>query len=198
MAKDTTDSVKSFSTFFLNKHKKLESGTATLGNSIIWSRNGKETGRINYDVSITDSDSYVRLKYKLRRWGEEEWRSIDYRIPLEAIPCHFGGKRWYFRCPLTKNGCFCDRRVAFLYEVGDYFGCRHCADLTYESCNESKRMRGWPWKILTDAWKADELMAEVKVKYYNGKPTRKYRQCLKLWKDDLDVIKAEEQLYKQL
>jgi hypothetical protein len=48
----------------------------------------------------------------------------------------FGGLRWWFVCPLTVNGRPCGRRVGKLYlpPAGRYFGCRHCHDLTYTSC----------------------------------------------------------------
>jgi hypothetical protein len=55
-------------------------------------------------------------------------------------------------------------------------------------------MRGFPWKILADSWKADELAQHVRVRYYNGKPTRKYRRCLKLWGADDHVLEAEKAL----
>jgi hypothetical protein len=47
-------------------------------------------------------------------------------------------KHFYFICPLVVNGRACRRRVAKLYlpPGGEYFGCRHCYNLTYESCKE--------------------------------------------------------------
>jgi hypothetical protein len=50
----------------------------------------------------------------------------------------FGGLRWWFICPLIVNGRRCNRRVGKLYlpPAARYFGCRHCHDLTYTSCQE--------------------------------------------------------------
>src|SRR3989344_1762806 len=194
MSRDTTDNARSLSTFFLNKQKKLVPDCSSFNNNVIWSRNGSEVARIGYNMSTLSDDSYIHLSYKVRRWGEEEWLPIDQKIRLENIPCHFGGKRWYFRCSLSKDGVYCGRRVAILYSAGDYFGCRHCADLSYDSCNQSRKMRGFPWKLLTDEWKADDLYKNVKVRYYKGKPTRKYKRCLDLWGCEIEGIITDKQL----
>ena len=48
---------------------------------------------------------------------------------------HFGGRRWWFQCPLVVNGVPCRRRCRILYKPygSRYFGCRHCHRLTYRS-----------------------------------------------------------------
>jgi len=198
MSRDTTDNARSFSTFFLNKHNKLTPECRSYHNNIIWSRNCEELARIGYSISTVTGDAFIRLTYKLKRWNEDEWRPIDIKIKLESVPCHFGGERWYFRCGLSRNGVYCGRRVAILYQVGDYFGCRHCADLSYDSCNESKRFRGFPWKLLTNQWKADEIYKTLRITHYKGKTTRKYQKCLDLWGCEVEGTSAEEQLLKKL
>jgi hypothetical protein len=198
MSRDTTDNARSFSIFFLKRYHKLTPECHFYHNNIIWSRHGEEVARIGYSISTITDDSFIQLSYRVRRWGEEEWRPIDQKIGLERIPCHFGGYRWYFRCGLVKDGNYCGGRVAILYSVGDYFGCRHCADLSYDSCNQSKKMRGFPWKILTDEWKADEIYQNLRVTHYKGKPTRKYRRCLKLWSHDYKGTNLEEALQEEL
>jgi hypothetical protein len=47
-------------------------------------------------------------------------------------------------CPLRVDGRSCGRRVGKLYlpPAGGYFGCRHCHDLTYTSCQESHQFDG--------------------------------------------------------
>ena len=62
-------------------------------------------------------------------------RSLIYVVTLERTPCHFGGGRWWFRCPLAVDGVPCLRRCRILYRpLGKtYFGCRECHRLTYES-----------------------------------------------------------------
>ena len=59
-------------------------------------------------------------------------------------------------------------------------------------------MRGYPWKILTDSWKADKIFKSLKQTHYKGKPTRKYQKCLELWGVANDVHQAEKQLLKEL
>jgi hypothetical protein len=73
----------------------------------------------------------LRLIYKARQAGYD-WEDFDYRVPVEWVPCTFGGKRPYFRCPASRGGVACLRRVSKLYG-GTVFACRHCHDLTYRS-----------------------------------------------------------------
>ena len=67
-----------------------------------------------------------------------------------------------------------------LYKGGDYFGCRDCYDLTYDSRNTSKRFRGTPWRYFDLSMKIEELESKISRHYYAGKPTRKYRRVLRL------------------
>ena|SRR2546422_9535406 len=54
-------------------------------------------------------------------------------VSLHSTALHFGGVRWWFRCP------GCRRRCAKLYhDPSSVFFCRICNDLTYESCIEGK------------------------------------------------------------
>jgi len=55
-------------------------------------------------------------------------------IPLTRTLCNFGGFRWWFICPQ------CWKRVAVLYRPPrrTFFLCRHCHELTYESCQEHR------------------------------------------------------------
>jgi hypothetical protein len=71
--------------------------------------------------------------------------------------------------------------VGVLYKAGDYFGCRHCYNLTYSSKNENRRYRNYPlffW--LKSLKKIEELEEKIKRPYYNGKPTRKQRRLEKI------------------
>jgi len=64
-----------------------------------------------------------------------------YWIPLTTTPLPWGGKRWYFRCPLAMDGVACHARVGKLYMPPGsiHFGCRSCFDLTYQSCRNSRQ-----------------------------------------------------------
>lgn len=95
----------------------------------------KEKSSISYEVNIPLR--WMRLHYRLVRTGE----NIDYLAPLTTTRLSWGGIRWWFTCPLIRNAQNCDRQVGKLYRPSGcrYFGCRHCYDLTYTSCQESHR-----------------------------------------------------------
>ena len=67
-----------------------------------------------------------------------------YGICLEWTPCHFGGRRWWFRCPLSRDGVPCGRRCRVVYRPAgaEFFGCRECHRLTYRS-RQQHRNRWW-------------------------------------------------------
>lgn len=73
------------------------------------------------------------------RWNE----SMDVRtsIQLQTTQPNFGGYRWCFICPLNFEGKGCGRRVGKLYLRGPYFGCRHCHQLTYQSCQGQRFLK---------------------------------------------------------
>jgi hypothetical protein len=49
---------------------------------------------------------------------------FDYKFEPETTPCNLGGVRWWFICPLSRNGVY---------------GGRHCHDLSYESRKECRK-----------------------------------------------------------
>jgi len=71
-------------------------------------------------------------------------------VPLTVSYPHFGGTRWWFRCPV------CRRRVAVLYRPPrvKQLACRHCHDLTYESAQLRRTRSG----ATISAWKAVGLL----------------------------------------
>ena len=58
-----------------------------------------------------------------------------YTILITSTRPHFGGTRFWFRCPVTRDGALCGRQVGRLYLPPDtkIFGCRSCYNLTYKS-----------------------------------------------------------------
>ena len=91
------------------------SGTTT------WSRNGVKISSIGMRATA----DYLHLGYSSKQYG-----SVIQPIPIERLPCRFGGSRAYFRCK-------CSKRVVKLYSAGKHFRCRHCYRLPYSSKNES-------------------------------------------------------------
>ena len=102
---------------------------------------GEVTSTIGIAVSVSlegYGENEVQLTYSMTDRTTGDKKDFDYKIELVSTPCHFGGVRWWFICPLWKNGVHCGRRVGKLYLPGNatYFGCRHCYNLTYKSCKE--------------------------------------------------------------
>ena len=64
---------------------------------------------------------------------------MDYRVRLVTTQPTYGGRRWWFLCPLACMDGGPPRRVAKLYlpPGGRYFGSREAYGLTYTSCQES-------------------------------------------------------------
>lgn len=103
---------------------------------------GEVTSSIGIAVSVSREgfgEDYVRLSYsQTDRFTAEKKKDLDYKIELVTTACYFGGVRYWLVCPLANNGRLCGKRVAKLYLPGRqiYFGCRHCYNLTYRSCQE--------------------------------------------------------------
>jgi len=88
-------------------------------------------------MTVMDKDRpRLTLRYATSRRAEATWTHNQEHIWLETTPCHYGGERWWFRCPQ------CDRRRAVLYCVASVFACRGCHDLVYASTREDGMARG--------------------------------------------------------
>jgi hypothetical protein len=119
----------------------LKAGVRLSGSSR-WTYPSGSGFAVNFEVDTLDlAAPSARLWY----WtSTQQQESADYRVRLTATrPC-FGGLRWWFLCPLIVNDWACGRRVGKLYlpPGGRYFGCRHCHELTYTSCQESRKYDG--------------------------------------------------------
>lgn len=99
--------------------------------SIIWTWSGGYESTAEYVISAGASPK-ITLKYLMKNC-----ETVEVPIPLQSTCTRFGGKRWWFTCPLAiDDGVQCNRRVGKLYipPGAKYFGCRNCYDLTYQSC----------------------------------------------------------------
>ncbi len=135
-----------------------------------WSR---QENSIGFCISTFEDKMFINLYYnQTEAYGTKE--RINYKIPLTTTKCNFGGKRFWFICPLRKNNRYCGKRVGVLYLTDKYFGCRHCYDLTYESRNENRRSK---YRPITLHWKIEErlekLEMSIKRRYYAGRATKK-------------------------
>jgi len=110
--------------------------------SLVWTNTGtgEQTASAGYTCTESGGKRVFALIYTITRHDDEKH---DVRLPirLQVTRPTFGGARWWFTCPLVVRGRACQRRVGKLYlpPGGLYFGCRHCHDLTYTSCQESHK-----------------------------------------------------------
>ncbi len=79
--------------------------------------------------------NFMLLFYTQINKGTAEGENLLYKVNMTTTPCNFNVMRYWFICR------FCGRRVGKLYlpSGGKYFGCRHCYDLTYRSCQEHSK-----------------------------------------------------------
>jgi len=197
MSKNTADDTKQISTSFLKKHKYFyggRSGTITWTRSGMW---GEHKSDVGIEVCTRDNDKHLRIHYVQTDRSTDEKKNFDYKIPLTTTPCRYGGVRYWFICPWYRNNVYCGRRVSKLYKDGDYFACRHCYNLTYESRNRSGMYRSFV--SYSDVEKAEK---EVKRMYYRGKPTKKYKRYIRLSnqcdKDFIDMASRMDKSFARL
>ena len=102
-------------------------------------------------IDVRTERDVVVLTYQTRHDLATEWKPISQRVPITWTDLHFGGRRPWFICSMYSHGQYCGRRVAVLYRLREYFACRHCYGLVYESQQEPTYMRGLlkAQKILT-------------------------------------------------
>ena len=122
----------------------VANGTAARwGGTLQWSARGEVTAALSYFIERRGSGPIVRPVYTRKRRDGERIAHDD-RVRVVATQSHYGGRRWWWLCPLVVNGIPCRRRVGKLYlpPDGQYFGCRHCHRLTYASSQESRKLTG--------------------------------------------------------
>lgn len=103
-----------------------------------WTCDGEPSGNIGVRTEV---DAVV-LTYRSRSYGDDEWKSVQQRVPITWTACHLGGRRPWFVCPVYSSGQYCGRRVALLYGVGELFACRRCYGLAYACQREALHHRG--------------------------------------------------------
>jgi len=174
--KRTVEDCKSISMPLLRKNGYFDS---LWPRGIVWTNwRGEETASMTVSVHISEVEGHVRLMYTMTDRDTRKQTPFDHKVQLATTPCHLGGARWWFLCPLSRKGVYCGRRVAKLYRAprADYYGCRHCYDLSYESRNESRRGRfAHMDRFLLLNKRREKLMEEMTRWTYRGIPTRKAR-----------------------
>lgn len=154
---------------------------------ISWTRNGHKLGSMGAEVDEHNNALYVRY-VSADDYGVET--SYKYYIPLTATACNYGGERFWFRCPYTRNQLTCYARVANLYLVSGIFRCRMCADLAYRSQQYSRNNY---WDYISKLCRLEEELCEsyesMRNKYWLGAPNRRYRSWLRRYSSLYNVYK---------
>ncbi len=145
------------------------------GSTLTWTR--RPSGhKSSIGILVDTEDLYAKVDYTVTDRNTGEKTKYDYKIGLTTTPCNYGGVRYWFICPLSKNSVYCSRRVAKLYKAPGtrYFACRHCYNLSYESRNEPRLARpgGIGYPIIAERL-YEELFMKTKRWTYKGKPTKK-------------------------
>ncbi len=149
---DTVDTCQQLDVRCMERKGWLAPGRST---TITWKRSGEPAGYISVRAEI----GFVLLNYRVRSGGSA-WEELAYPVPLVATPCHLGGERRWFLCPMLG----CGRRVAILYG-GRIFACRRChrlaypsqregrIDRTYRKLNSIRKRLSWPGGLMDGtAW----------------------------------------------
>jgi hypothetical protein len=130
----------------LDVNRLRRDGCLTSGNTgtITWS--SAHSGEKRASIGFTAFPNHILLFYSAAKV------SVEMRIHIVTTRPHFGGRRFWFKCPLLSQGVPCGRRVGMLYlpPGGQYFGCRACFDLTYCSCQEAHSMDR-EWAMVADS-----------------------------------------------
>ncbi len=126
--------------------------------------------RVSFSVDLKDNSKNISLVYTTAN-DKNEPVQIKQQFLITSTFCNYGGVRFWFTCK-------CSRRAGTLYKpiFGNYFACRHCHNLTYNSRNQggfNKRMG----KVI-NIHKLEHFKSRLRKKVYKGKLTKKYRKYL--------------------
>jgi len=173
--KNRVDEVRSIDILDLQRKKVFCREPGSIWTSS-WSRNGEVVASISYRVEAgEDGPSGLRFMYAITDSDTEEKRDYNYVIPVVATPCNYGGSRWWYICPLVVNGRSCQSRCRIVYmpQGSEYFGCRECHRLTYES---RQRHRDKFYEGFEKPYKAAEVAREELAR------ARSWTKKEKLWR----------------
>ena len=99
--KDEADYLIRISANFLSQHnyfRRNQSGTITWTNGFSDSKSS-----VGVEVLVVSGSKYLRIHYTQTNHSGEK-QDFDYKVLLTETACNFGGKRYWFSCPLTVKG----------------------------------------------------------------------------------------------
>lgn len=98
-----------------------------------WERGDEKGNSIAYWLEAVSRSNFglaLHFEYSHTPYNGET-QNLDYLVPVVPTPCNLGGVRWWYLCPLSN--CLKRCRILYLPYGAEYFGCRKCHKLTYES-----------------------------------------------------------------
>lgn len=158
--------IKKFKEWNLLKYGLCKKGIIT------WSVNDEVTSRLAYTIDFCELNPYIELYYKANG------KSFNYRIYFDCIKSNLGkGIVWYFLCPHSGK----KSRKLFLYS-GRFIN-RNCTHAIYDTQTKSKSYRRME-QTFGAYFDVDNYYEEIHSKhfkkFYNGKPTKRYKRLLEL------------------
>jgi hypothetical protein len=175
---DSKSAVEDCTQLSIFKLKEFGLLTGYHGTTLTWTR--RLSGhKSSIGICVDTEELYAKVNYTSTDRNTGKKTDYDYKIALTTTQCNFSGKRYWFICPLSVNGIYCGRRVGtlFIAPSGNYFGCRHCYNLSYESRNECRLGRFGQWGYALKAERQyEELYKKIKRWTHKGRPTKKARK----------------------
>jgi hypothetical protein len=117
----------------LKRRGELEPDTSCSGSWVWYERpSGRRLATVGYELETADTHGSLRLRYTVSSRRRAGILRHDYVIDLVTTRPHFGGLRWWFRCPLSG----CQVRKLYRHPRSSCFASREPLGLTYEVCRE--------------------------------------------------------------
>lgn len=104
----------------------------------------------NLNITTDTANGFIRLHYETGKSFDTDYeiKTMDYRVRLSESYPHYGGKRYWLECPLMHCKTYRSGKL-YLPPFQDWFGCRKCFGLQYESSRKSGS-RGYKLDKLLD------------------------------------------------
>ena len=117
----------------------IRTGNLVAGKSgvAIWSSFGlsRPIHKASFEISSDQPGTLaLNLSFTLIGFGD-----VHQQIPIRFVRLTDGRIFPRFECPLNVDGRSCGRSVRKLYTNQRLFGCRHCLNLTYFSCQDAHK-----------------------------------------------------------